>query len=401
MTEPITPVAPTASTALVPEPAKRPHVSPTQIELIAKCPEAYRRRYIEGEIIPPGIAALKGTGVHAGAAHNFTQKIETFTDLPKAEIAEAAVTAYEAATHDSYQLTDEERARGKKIVLAEAKDQIALLAEIHAEQQAPDYQPRFVEQRVTIPLPGASHDLLGIIDLTDDQDRVTDFKTAGKKKPQEDADGSVQLTVYAAAHKVLTGVLPKEVRLDVLTTTKSPARQVLRSSRDMVDFGSLAARINTMLKLIDAGIFPPTTPGAWWCGAKWCGYYSTCPYVQQGERLYSLPEPAKPDLTMPSTEKEAQEMLRWQEQPEPAPLEAPAKPKRNTKKTKATKAQLLLQHPHCRWCRKTLTARTATIEHVVPRAHGGSDNENNLDLACKECNEARADSGLDPKDMQA
>ena len=58
--------------------------------------------------------------------------------------------------------------------------------------------------------------------------------------------------------------------------------------------------------------------------------------------------------------------------------------------------RLLEQKPHCRWCGKTLTKRTATLEHVVPKAHGGTNRWENLDLACKPCNHKRGDTGLDP-----
>ncbi len=250
----------------------KPHISHTQIDSYFNCGEAYRRRYIEGEKIPPGIALLVGTGVHSGARENFTQKIESHTDLAKDRIIEAAVAGYEAELAGGYEL-----APGDDI--GAAKDQVASLAEVHADQQAPDYQPIACEKKIVIPFPNASHDILGYVDLTDDQNRVTDFKTGAKKKPQAAADDSMQLTIYAASHQIDTGAPPHEVRLDTLIKTKKPGRQVLVSHRGPADFQVLINRTNMMLAGLKAGVFPPAPIGHWMCNPKWCGYFHSCPYV--------------------------------------------------------------------------------------------------------------------------
>src|SRR5580700_2286114 len=77
---------------------RKPFLSPTQLEMFSRCGEQYRRRYIEHEIIPPGIAMAKGKGFHAGAEHNMRQKLETGVDLSVAEIVDVAVTSFEAET---------------------------------------------------------------------------------------------------------------------------------------------------------------------------------------------------------------------------------------------------------------------------------------------------------------
>jgi hypothetical protein len=258
----------------------RPHLSPTQMDLICRCPEAYRRSYIEGEKIPPGIAMLKGTGVHSGAKTNLIQKKESHRDLPSSDIIDAAVAAFDTEAKGGISLTRDEHAIGFDKIVGKARDDVADMAMVHAKQQAPDYQPVYVEQRVRILLPNASHDLLGIVDVADDKDRVTDFKTAGRSKTQDEADNSVQLTTYAASFVVLTGRPPTEVRLDNVVQTKTKTyRSLIVSHRTDDDFAALARRINVITSVIQAGIFIPATPGAWWCHPKWCGYWSTCPFV--------------------------------------------------------------------------------------------------------------------------
>jgi len=203
----------------------KPHLSASQLAMWSKCPYSWARRYVDGEIIPPGIAALTGTGVHAGAETNFRQKIDTHEDLPANDIVDAAVAGFEARKNgDGFVLTDDEATIGATKVLGTATDQVAQLAKLHATAQAPDYQPTAVEHTTRIVLPNATHDLMAVTDLRDDRGRVVDFKTAAKKPAKEMAANSLQLTVYTAAYAVdNAGRLPRSLRLDFLTKTKTPA----------------------------------------------------------------------------------------------------------------------------------------------------------------------------------
>lgn len=267
---------------------RKPHVSATQIESYCRCGEAYRRRYLEHEVIPPGIVTIQGKGFHKAAEVNFSQKIESHVDLSVSDIKDAAAAAFEEEVRGSYVLTADEVSRGPKLVVAEAKDETVALAELHAREQAPDYQPIAVERECRIVFPNSTHDLLGFIDLEDDQDRVVDFKTANKRKNQDEVDASLQLTVYAAAHRLRYGRDASEVRLDTVVKNKKPVRQVLVSHRDQADFQVLVNRVNAVLGGLKAGIFAPATPGAWWCGPKWCGYWHTCSYVNNSKTVYSI-----------------------------------------------------------------------------------------------------------------
>lgn len=261
---------------------RKPHLSPSSMEMLSKCGEMYRRRYVEHDKRPPGIAGIRGTGVHRGLEVNWRQKVETRRDLPATEIVDAAVAGFEATLKGGYELHADEADRGATVVIAEAKDTVATLAELAADEMCPEYQPSIIEQAVRIYLPHSSHDLLGVIDMADDKGRIVDVKTAAKSKAKDEADGSVQLTVYAAFHKVVTDELPRDLRLEVLVDSKTPKRQTLVTQRDGADLAALGARIDAATRAIQAGVYVPATPGAWWCSGKWCGYHSTCKFVNGG-----------------------------------------------------------------------------------------------------------------------
>lgn len=265
--------------------ATKPHLSQTQINLHNKCPAAYERRYVNGEIIPPGVSQLKGSGVHAAAENNFRQKITSHIDLPVDDMADMAVSQFEQrVAQEGVSLDPDEKSRGKLKVLGEAKDATVRMAKFHAYEQAPSYQPVLVEERVRIGLPGA-HDLVVILDLADDRDRIVDFKNGKKRYSQADVDSSVQLSVEAAGFQAITTRRPKALVLDTIVTgARQFERHKLTTTRDRDDRLALAHRVDAVSRAIQTGIFPPAAPGVWWCSAKWCGYHATCPFVNGKRR---------------------------------------------------------------------------------------------------------------------
>lgn len=50
----------------------------------------------------------------------------------------------------------------------------------------------------------------------------------------------------------------------------------------------------------------------------------------------------------------------------------------------------------CYWCRDPVLRSDATVEHLVPRSHGGLNIPNNWVLACSKCNHARGNRTLPP-----
>jgi len=184
--------------------SQKPHVSYSQVNMYLRCGEQYRRRYVEGEIIPPGVAMVQGRAVHRAAQANFEQKQQTHRDLPAREIVEIAAAAFEQDVQAGVWFSPEEESVGKEKVLGQAKDATVRLAQAHAQHQAPDYQPQAVEQFFRLELP-APRDVVGVVDLVDQEGRVVDLKTTTRRLSQERADKSLQLTLYAASYHQHTG----------------------------------------------------------------------------------------------------------------------------------------------------------------------------------------------------
>lgn len=258
----------------------KPHLSHSQVNMFSNCAEAYRRRYIEKEVIPPGIAALRGRGVHGAAEINHRQKVATGVDLPSSDLVDAAVTAFkETQQREGYSLTQEERGEGAENVIGKAIDSTVRLTVLYADEVAPSIDPELVEAKVRIELPESPYDMLGVLDVATKDGRIKDLKTAAKSKNQAEADNSLQLTWYDMTYQAATGREATGLDLEVLVDLKTPKHQRLTTARTRRDFEVLVSRVNATIDAIKAGVFPPANPGAWNCSAKWCGYYSTCRYV--------------------------------------------------------------------------------------------------------------------------
>lgn len=264
---------------------RKPHLSVTQIDTHNKCPEAWRRRYEDKDIIPPGFALIRGRAVHQGAEFNFRQKTESHVDLPVSQIVDVAVAQVDAETAGGVSLTPDEIGRSVAVVKGETIDEVAKLARLHAIVQAPEYQPVAVEETIRVSLPQSSHDLLCVIDLVDDRGAVIDLKTSGKAVSQSDADASIQMTAYHFAKEAQTGTPPTELAFDVMISKGSTLkRQRITTERDQQDVNALGERFGAVVGSITSGVFAPAAVGCWWCSAKWCGYHSTCRFVGNGQK---------------------------------------------------------------------------------------------------------------------
>lgn len=255
---------------------KKKYISASQLSMFERCGLQYQFRYLENRKIPPGVAMIKGVGVHGGARANFEQKKVSHKDLTRKDIIDISITEFERSASQGILLTKEEESVGYNKIIATAKDSVVTLSGIFADQVAPIYQPKFVEETHRIIVPNSEYDLLAIMDLATEDGLVVDLKTGSKKKPESEIQVSAQLTFYALIYKALTGQLPKAVRLEMLVDKKNPERQLLEGIREMRDLQMLISRINRMVDAISKGAFLPAEPTSFWCTRRFCGYANIC-----------------------------------------------------------------------------------------------------------------------------
>ena len=223
---------------------------------------------------------LVGTAVDASVRENLQTKLAEGTGVAveqaKATARDTLVAEWEKGVRVTEEdLDDAVTDRDKSV------DMSVNLAGFHHSVVAPQIQPTHVARRWVLDVEGTNLQIAGEIDIQT-ATSIRDTKTSGKSPQKGLADESLQLSVYALAVRQIDGFLPETVHLDFLVQTpkRGDTKFVpLDSIRTMESLDPVMARIETMDRIINSGMFTPAPIGSWWCSAKFCGYFSTCRYA--------------------------------------------------------------------------------------------------------------------------
>ncbi len=268
------------------------HLSYSQMAMYAKCPEQYRRAYIEKEKRPPGIALITGSCVHEAAEQNLRHKVAEGVLMEDEQVVDIARDAVERRWADEVDTGD----LPEKVAKAEVIDMSTKLSAVHHKRIAPNLNPINepgqdvgIEVGASIEIPGTDHDLIMYMDVVEKDFNgaliVRDLKTSIKMLSQADANDSMQLSTYSLGATLKYGLPVSRVAYDVLTKESEPRAQTVMSNRTEEDHDAIIKRAVVVSKSIGKGIFPPTDTSNWWCSEKWCGYAKTCPYFR-GKRIF-------------------------------------------------------------------------------------------------------------------
>ena len=253
----------------------KPHLSYTQLNMLLRCGEQYRRRYIEGEKVPPGSAGALGKSFHLAQESNYRQKITTKQDLPAQAVKDTFSDAFDIESKNVL-WTPEEAEAGISNVKGELKDEGVKLVGVYHQEVAPTIQPETCEEVVPVTLDGFPYDLKCIIDLVDDKRIIHDSKTRARSPVADEADKSMQLTAYALAYWVSRKEKETGLQLDVAVRTKTPKIVQLPTQRTNEQIERFLETMARAATAIQGGVFLPAPEGAWYCSPKFCGYYGTC-----------------------------------------------------------------------------------------------------------------------------
>ena len=253
-------------------------ISKSSLLMFLRCPAQFERRYINEEIIPPGISARRGGAIHKAAQINHEQKLTSREDLPVGDLQDAARDYYVQTVKERGVFIPKERLSEKTALLNEGLNTSIRLTQLYREEVAPTIQPVLVEEKMEIDV-GMALPITGILDVYTEDKRLPDFKSADKSPAKGVADKSLELTFYAGLVADKTGEWPEEVSLDYLVNNKTPKYDQQKSKRGPVDWANLLLRVQLMIRQVQTGLFPPCDPSSWICSPTWCGYWQTCKYA--------------------------------------------------------------------------------------------------------------------------
>lgn len=299
----------------------------SQIAMYERCGEQYRRRYVEDEKSPPALAMIRGRGQSEAQHMDLQTKIDIDELADENDLVDVArdKVCKDAGSPDDVDITPDEKSEGFEVARGKVVDQAIRATRLHHQNVAPTLEPADVEGKLafTVPMPDEStRDFIGYYDVLEADRTLRDTKTTLKKPSADVADQSDQLALYSFALKQTTGEQPPGSSLDylVLSKAKDPSKapmpkkattaaaamkaaskalakgldgelmgaigrdRAIRYTTDQTpdDQSRVILRFQEAIAGVEAGFFPPAAPGGWWCSAKMCGYWPTCPYVRGG-----------------------------------------------------------------------------------------------------------------------
>jgi len=255
------------------------HISFTQLNMVLRCGIQYERRYVNGEIIAPSAALVRGKCDHKAIEINFRQKIDTNVDLPVEAVKDFFSDEWEREKYTIGWTADE--LAGEPVPKAEArvKDIGVALVETYHTELAPSAIPVAVEEKFIVEFEGGYPNLMGIIDRIDEGDQIIDCKFVGKSPSAGDAAEDVQLTAYDLGYRQTRKRKPNVLRKEYTVSTKTPKTVVQEvEAREDATISRFLTRLERAMDIIGKGIFAPAPNGVWWCSERFCGYWQSCKY---------------------------------------------------------------------------------------------------------------------------
>lgn len=259
------------------------NLSHSSIELYLQCSEKWRRRYIANEYEPPVGIQVLGRAVHQAEAGSYHTMVETGQPHEIAHVLDDFSTSLD----NEAEKTEVDWQDDSKGTL---KDRGTAMLAVYHRAIVPAMKPIAAEQEFHVKLhPEYEWDIKGYIDIigsTDDgfiQSEVGphDIKTVTKAKSQADVDSSIQATLYSYA-TMLEGQTSNTFRVHQLKVLKDGAHaDIIETVRDREAHTLYLERVAKVAREIEwrmqSGDWQGAAPGSWWCRARSCGYFNTCP----------------------------------------------------------------------------------------------------------------------------
>ncbi|NLE38566.1 MAG: PD-(D/E)XK nuclease family protein [Pirellulaceae bacterium] len=251
------------------------YVSPSRLSLWAKCPLAWRLRYLDGVESPTTPSLFVGKLCHAGLEVFYRHRQRGVT-LAAEDVRERLDTIWNEAIDQEGQpfANTEEAAKAKGLTQNLVR---AYLDQLPADEPGPLAVEAVFEAPLVDPATGEDLGipLLGIVDVVFDAAEgpvVVDFKTAASAAEPAEVVHEIQLGSYAYLLRRSLGRTESEVQIRSLVKTRQPRVLVHRyAARTEAHFARLFALLREYVDALDARRFN-YRPG-WTCAS--CDFRET------------------------------------------------------------------------------------------------------------------------------
>jgi hypothetical protein len=226
-------------------PAQLPvdYLSLSSLKAFMRCPEAWRRRYIDKELEAPSGKMVLGGAAGAALAQHYGTQLESGTGLSTDDVLDEFATEFED------RIGREEVIWGSDTAGALKDSGAGALAVFH-RLITPSIVPVAVEREFELSWPDVHWRLTGFIDVETADGGVRDSKMIGKRMSQADADSDLQPTMYCAARRA-EGNPVTGFDFDTMVRVKAPTAEVIHTTRTDAQLDALIDRIFTLAREIE------------------------------------------------------------------------------------------------------------------------------------------------------
>lgn len=254
------------------------HLSHSSLDLFARCPMAWKRRYVDKIQDPASGAMTAGGAAGYALAQHFARIIRGDEGMSEEELLSeySDSMAYRQENEDIDWGTDSP---------GELKDHGAAALKHYYRYNAPDVHPFAVERAFTLAWEGAPFTFVGRLDLEETDGAVGDWKLSDKRWGQSKCDQQLQPSIYMAA-RVAEGWPAPEFRYHILVRRANATSEILPTPRDNSRvLELLTARVFSVARAMEwrwlHDVWDGTGPDAAWLCNK-CGFRNECPWRRGG-----------------------------------------------------------------------------------------------------------------------
>lgn len=256
-------------------PARLPveNLSVSSVSTYLRCPERWKRRYVDREYESPSGAMILGSSIGAAEGH----ADQVVIDGEKRPSTDDVLDLY-AAEFD--ERVEREEVEWGAETAGETKDVGVLAVKSYEQIVVPGIKPVSVEREFRLEFDGVEWGFKGYLDLEEDDGAVVDRKVRKSKLGQPDADSDIQPTSYLLARRAENNPSP-EFRFHTMVKTKNPYAEIVPTDRTDAQLDAFVDRLYRIAAEIywrlENDNWGGAVPGSWWCSERYCGFWHSCP----------------------------------------------------------------------------------------------------------------------------
>lgn len=252
-------------------------LSVSSLETYTRCPQQWKRRYIDKVRDPASPPMVLGSTVGAALAEFFRQKMDG-TVMTADEVCDTFGDEL-ALKCDADEIDWDGKTPGDLKDAGSALIPTYLMTAQHIE-------PVSVERKFVITPPDADWAFLGYLDLETASGSIVDLKVKGKALSQADADASLQASAYLLGRRTEArsgwGKPADRFEFHVMKNlVKGPKVDLVETYRTDVQLDAFYARLLNVAREIawraEFDEWGFAVPGSWWCSERFCRNWHACP----------------------------------------------------------------------------------------------------------------------------